>query len=225
MNASSLVGFAVNRNPPAAGRMRNIHAMLAAILRAAFARFLSAIHDRWSGLGFRTRLLGAVWFLFLALVAGRLHGSSIRLSSQLWAPEESHFVTQPILSALGDKAEKYRSALNAMPRLARSDEWAISTIWSLAQFHHQPRFPVRNTNIGAGQNMLLVSVPVWHLSSIARAATWGYFLFGQQAGLAWAWWFSPFLCFTALFLCLEICYLATGCCRPWARSGSAPRPS
>jgi len=32
----------------------------------------------------------------------------------------------------------------------------------------------------------------------------GYLLFGPSAGLAWYWWFSPFFCFSTVFLALRI---------------------
>ncbi len=160
-------------------------------------------------LSFRVRLLGAVWLLFAALVAMRIHGSSIALSAKLWAPQQAdnHYLAQPILKALHGRAPWLRDLLMAKSQAIRSDEWAISTMWSLAQFTHHPRFPVRNTNIADGQNMLLISwVPVLHPASLVRPVTWGYLLFGSQAGLAWLWWFSPFFCFTMLYLALEIVF-------------------
>ena len=81
----------------------------------------------------------------------------------------------------------------------------ISTPLSLSQLAHRPRFPVVNTNIGNGQNMLSVPhTPVWHIVTLARPATWGYFFLGAQRGLAWYWWFRVFSCFTVLYLLLEI---------------------
>jgi len=162
-----------------------------------------------SHLSFRVRLLSAVWLLFAALVAMHIHGSSIALSAKLWAPQEAeeHYLAQPILKALHGRAPWLRDLLMAKAQAIRSDEWAISSLWSLAQFTHKPRFPVRNTNIGDGQNMLLISwVPVLHPASLVRPVTWGYLLFGSQAGLAWLWWFSPFFCFTTLYLALEIVF-------------------
>ena len=91
------------------------------------------------------------------------------------------------------------------PRWIRWDELSIATPLALAQLSHKPRFPVINTNIGAGQNMLLtVHWPVWHIATLSRPATWGYFLLGAQRGLAWYWWFQAFACFTALYLLLYI---------------------
>jgi hypothetical protein len=160
-------------------------------------------------LSFRVRLLSAVWLLFAALVAMHIHGSSIALSAKLWAPQEAeeHYLAQPILKALHGRAPWLRDLLMAKSQAIRSDEWAISSLWSQAQFTHKPRFPVHNTNIGNGQNMLLISwVPVLHPASVVRPVTWGYLLFGSQAGLAWLWWFSPFFCFTTLYLALEIVF-------------------
>jgi hypothetical protein len=161
-------------------------------------------------LTFRARLLGGLWLCFAILVALRIHGSSIALSAKWWAPQtgETHYLAQPVLKALHLSNTPWaRELFMAKSQSIRSDEFAISTMWSLAQFSHQPKFPVHNTNIGNGQNMLLVSwVPVLHPASIVRPVTWGYLLFGQQMGLAWLWWFSPFFCFTTLYLALELVF-------------------
>ena len=67
-------------------------------------------------------------------------------------------------------------------RPVRSDEWLVLTSYALAQADHTPPFPVVNRNLGSdGQNMLvshMSSVPVWHLSLLAKPATWGFFLLG-----------------------------------------------
>jgi hypothetical protein len=117
-----------------------------------------------------------------------------------------HFLASPILSNMDPSEQKHWShLLMAVPRNIRVDEWSHSTPWALAQFHHSPRFPVVNTNIGDGANMLVSPwVPVLHPSAIARPVTWGYMLFGQQAGLAWAWWYQPLACFLALLFLFQI---------------------
>jgi hypothetical protein len=165
----------------------------------------TSIFSRIAQLGFRTKLFGGLWLAFFLLVLLRIHGSSIYLSSKFWAPTQTHFIAQPIVDKLSvERAKKLRGPLMADAKMTRSDEWQVSTMWSLAQFHHEPRFPVINTNLGLGQNMLLVPwVPVLHVSALARPVTWGYMLLGQQMGLAWYWWFSPFFCFTTLYLVLE----------------------
>ncbi len=168
---------------------------------------LTSLYSRIARLGFRPRLLLGLSVLFLLLVAARIHGSSIALSSKFWAPNQSHYIAQPLLDALGEKGKKLEGPLMAQAKVTRSDEWSISTLWSLAQFQHEPKFPVINRNIGRGQNMLLISwVPVFHLSAVARPVTWGYMLFGQQSGLAWYWWFSPFFCFATLFFVFEVIF-------------------
>lgn len=146
--------------------------------------------------------------LFALLVAFRIHGSSIALPAKTWDPAHAmdHFLAAPILKQLSaDEQKEWRSQLMAAPRNIRVDEWSHATPWALAQFNHKPRFPVVNRNIGDGANMLLVPwIPVLHLATIARPVTWGYLLFGSQAGLAWAWWFQPLACFLALLYLFQI---------------------
>jgi hypothetical protein len=160
---------------------------------------------------FRGRLLTGVWLFFAILVALGIHGSSIPFGAEWWAPESHYsgyvFGFVPTLAPSGPRINNLalKELAMAQPRSVRSDEWLVTTPLALAQLQHSPRFPVVNTNIGDGQNMLInPSVPVWHPSLLARPVTWGYFLLGARRGLAWSWWFQAFSCFTALFLLLEI---------------------
>jgi hypothetical protein len=159
-------------------------------------------------LSFQLRCTYLIALLFAGLVAFRIHGSSIAIPALVWDPEHAmdHFVAAPILSQLEPaEAKRWSSPLMAVPRNIRVDEWSHSTPWALAQFHHEPQFPVVNTNIGDGANMLVSPwVPVLHPSAIARPVTWGYLLFGSQAGLAWAWWYQPLACFLALVFLFQI---------------------
>ncbi|ESS71598.1 hypothetical protein MGMO_94c00130 [Methyloglobulus morosus KoM1] len=88
-------------------------------------------------------------------------------------------------------------------RPIRSDEWVVATPWAIAQYNHRPQFPVVNANIGEdGQNMLvfqLPGVPVAHISSIAKPATWGFFIFDLKRALSWYWCFPIFACLFALW--------------------------
>jgi len=158
---------------------------------------------------------GGVWALFVGLVAGRIHGSSIAFSAMHWAPAEAmdHFLATPLLKEMTPgQAARWGPWTKATPRWIRADEWAHETPWALAQFNHQPRFPVVNTHIGEGQNMLVVPwVPVWHLSAVARPLTWGYMLLGPERGLAWSWWVELFSGFLSLYLLFEL--ILPG--RPW----------
>ena len=160
---------------------------------------------RLKALGGGTKALLALWGFFLVLVAFGIHGSSTGVLADWWAPEKpySGYLFNPPQSVSDD--DFLREILMAKARWIRWDELIISTPQSLSQLSHKPKFPVVNTNIANGQNMLTVPhTPVWHVVSLARPATWGYFFLGAQRGLAWYWWFRVFACFTVLYLLLEI---------------------
>jgi len=161
-----------------------------------------------SRLTFRARLFLGVLVLFVGLVAARIHGSSIALSAANWAPAEAmeHFVASPLLARMTPtQVATWGPWMKATPRWIRADEWAHETPWALMQFNHQPRFPVVNTHIGEGQNMLVLPwVPVWHLSALGRPLTWGYLLFGPERGLAWSWWVELFSGLLSLYLLFEL---------------------
>jgi hypothetical protein len=167
-------------------------------------------------LSFRARLFWGTLVLFVALVALRLHGSSIALAAKVWAPEAAmqHFVASPLLERLSPAAQdRWRAPLLAEPRYIRIDEWANEgTLYSLMQLAHEPRFPVVNRNVGDGQNMLVLPwAPVLHPTMIARPMTWGYLLLGAEHGLAWAWWSQLVLGFVGLYALFEILVPR----RPW----------
>jgi hypothetical protein len=181
----------------------------------------------------RTKFLICTWALFFFLVGFGIHGSSTAITAGWWAPERPYtgylfggptessdetaqknetaqkidtptFKEEAIENPIHD-IDNPRSLLMRNAREIRWDELVIATPWSLSQLSHKPRFPVINRNIGNGQNMLVTPhAPVLHIATLARPATWGYFLFDAQRGLAWYWWFQPFACFTVLCLLFEI---------------------
>jgi hypothetical protein len=160
----------------------------------------------------RNRLLCAVWAGFVILVASGVHGSSSGAAAYPWMPEKPYTGTLlrklPVPAFVKERyrIEKIRSALLEVPREIRWDEIYGGTPFALSQLAQSPRFPVVNKSIGLdGQNMLVTQhAPVWHLATLGRPVTWGYFFLGPRRGLAWSWWFQPFACFTALTLLLEI---------------------
>jgi hypothetical protein len=159
----------------------------------------------------RTRALLGLWSFFAVLVLLGIHGSSTGVTAGWWAPERPYsgylFWTPPPQpeNPIALESDSRRDWLMARARWIRWDELVIATPLALSQLSHQPKFPVINTNIGLGQNMLLSQhVPVWHIATLARPATWGYFFLGAQRGLAWYWWFQVFACFTVLYLLFEI---------------------
>ena len=175
---------------------------------------------------FRTKFLICLWALFFVLVGLGVHGSSTAITAEWWAPERPYtgylfggpasapdetaqnnspvFKEEALQKPIHDNDNPY-SLLMRNAREIRWDELVVATPWALSQLSHNPRFPVINKNIGTGQNMLVTPhAPVLHIATLARPATWGYFLFGAQRGLAWYWWFQPFACFTVLCLLFEI---------------------
>ena len=132
-------------------------------------------------------LFGSALFLsFLILVAGGWTGSSFGLALRA-SPMIEH------------DAKPWRGE----DRWVRSDEWELNTPLAISQAYHSPPYPVVNKLLGSdGQNMMVIGmtgVPVAHISSLAKPATWGFFLFDLRAALAWYWWFPFFACFAALW--------------------------
>lgn len=171
----------------------------------------SAFLDSISSLALRTKLLLCIWTLFFMLVAFGIHGSSTGVTAAWWAPEKpySGYLLNVPARFKGPESPINAGDLDSLlmrnARTIRWDELAVGTPFALSQLAHKPRFPVVNTNIGEGQNMLVVPyTPVLHIVTVSRPATWGYFLLGAQRGLAWYWWFPPFACFTVLFLLFEV---------------------
>jgi hypothetical protein len=173
--------------------------------------FQQSFFSAMAQLSKQTKALLSLWAGFFILVACGIHGSSTGVTALWWMPEKPYsgylFWTPPPQPENPDaiEADSRRDWLMARARWIRWDELMIATPLALSQLSHQPKFPVINTNIGIGQNMLINQhAPVWHIATLARPATWGYFLFGAQRGLAWYWWFQVFACFTVLYLLLVI---------------------
>src|SRR5262249_11034790 len=156
----------------------------------------------------RTRFLIGVWVMFAALVAAGVHGSSIALAIEQWSPGSSY--AGYLIPRLGNQvagldANMLKEFGLSKSRFIRTDEYLRNTPLALSQLSHVPRFPVINSTVGDGENMLLYHLaPVWHITALARPATWGFFFLGPQRGLAWEWWLPTFGCFTTLTLLLEI---------------------
>ena len=169
--------------------------LLAAILAPLLALLALSLRTAWSQRPWvathAPSLFGfAVLFSFSILVATGTTGSSLPLLLQ-----ETHIAHSDTARWLGDL------------RPVRSDEWEVITPMAISQSTHTPPFPIVNRHYGAdGQNMMVIGmtgVPVWHVSSLAKPATWGFFLFDLRHALAWYWWFPFFACFTAVWLLLQ----------------------
>ncbi len=128
---------------------------------------------------------GCVVIVFLTFTALGLTGSSLNLGLR----------QTPFVEADMDRVWGHEQSI-------RSDEWLVITPMAIAQYTHEPRFPVVNHNRGPdGHNMLvtgMAGLPVAHLSALAKPATWGFFVFDLKRALAWYWWFPVMGCFVAL---------------------------
>ena len=136
----------------------------------------------------------ALLILFGLLVAAGVTGSSWPLLAQ--------GAESALVQFQGNQAHIFS------PRFIRSDEWGILTTNALAQWSHQPPFPVVNTNLGAeGQNMGVIGMtgtPIAQWAAVARPATWGYFFLPLHQAMAWHWQFPFFACLLVLWKALEL---------------------
>ena len=164
--------------------------------------------DRLERPSLRTRFLFGVWLVFFVLVAFGIHGSSIALAIEQWSPGSryaGYLIPRLAGGFPGLDSDTLRGSGLSKSQPIRTDEWLRNTPLVLSQMNQNPRFPVINTGVGDGENMLLYQLaPVWHIATLARPATWGFFCLGAQRGLAWEWWFPAFGCFTTLMLLLEV---------------------
>jgi len=126
------------------------------------------------------RAAALVLLVFAVLVGTGLTGSSLGIGLD----QQSSLVSADQKRLLGQE------------RPIRSDEWVVFTPMAIAQYNHEPRFPVVNTNLGPdGQNMLvagMAGVPVKHVSQLAKPSTWGFYVFDLRRALAWYWWLPLF---------------------------------
>jgi len=138
------------------------------------------------------QIFGSLLLLFFGgLVALGITGSSLGL-----AVKQVSFLQSDAIELFGEAQG------------ARSDEWVVFTPYAIAQYNHSPPFPIINNNIGEdGQNMLVVGMagsPVMHISSIAKPATWGFFLFDLKRALSWYWNFPFFACLFSLWAVISL---------------------
>jgi hypothetical protein len=131
-------------------------------------------------------LIGIILTVFVLGVLFRIHG----YSTSMWRD----YI---------DGSEK-SEILAGEPRAIRSDDWAVEIPLMLAQWSHEPRFPLINENIGMGANMLTHSKnPIWHPVTLFRPTVWGFFI-GPGIGLAWMWWSMVLGLFYGCFLLLML---------------------
>ena len=166
---------------------KSITLVAIAIFLPALAFIFAGVVSQWTRLR-RPEALFAVAVLvsFMCLVASGFSGSSMRL-----AMKDSPLLVHDAKPWQGDA------------RFIRSDEWNILTQMAIGQVNAPKKFPVINSNVGIdGNNMLIIGmtgVPVSHVSSLAKPATWGFWILDMRSALAWHWWLPFFGCFLALW--------------------------
>ncbi|MBD8500990.1 DUF7657 domain-containing protein [Paenibacillus arenosi] len=128
--------------------------------------------------------------VFIVLVVGKLHGSSIGL----WESEINK-----------NLADQSKTTLLGKERTIRSDEFLVHTPWLLSQVNN--RFDVINSDIKSmGMNALLLNVPAISLDIVGKPYFWGFVIFGEDFGLSWYWSFKIIMLFLLSF---EICMFLT----------------
>jgi hypothetical protein len=158
--------------------------------------------SRWSSVGRSlqrgltgNRVLWGTGAIFAVLVALGVTGSSMGVLFQSTYGSSVLDVRGTSRAALGNES-------------VRGDEWGVQLPNLLAQWHHEPRFPVVNDFLGeGGQNMGVVGmtgVPVRQWAALARPATWGYFVLPLRQAMAWHWQLPFWGCLVALWFMLNV---------------------
>lgn len=141
---------------------------------------------------FAVALVSAV---FLALVSLGITGSSVGI---LLHGQQG----QAAIDAPGAQALRFG------PQAVRGDEWGVLMPNVLAQWHHTPRFPVVNEQLGdGGQNMGVIGMtgaPVKQWAALARPATWGYFFLPLRQAMSWQWQLPFWGCLLAVWAMLNV---------------------
>ncbi len=93
-----------------------------------------------------------------------------------------------------------KSKVAGTPKGIRSDDWAITTPFTLSQ--KAKNFSIFNNNIGANTDALLNNVPARHVSTIFRPQFWGYFFLNIETAYSFYWLFKAFILLLGFFLLL-----------------------
>jgi hypothetical protein len=125
----------------------------------------------------------------------------------------SFFLISVFFSLHGYSFSVWRSYIDGSPpkeillgeaKTIRMDDWAIEIPLMLAQLSHDPKYPLVNTNIANGMNMMIHSkVPISHIITLFRPTVWGFFI-GADHGLSWMWWTMVIGLFYIYFLVFMI---------------------
>ncbi|MBE3144064.1 MAG: hypothetical protein IMZ61_09100 [Planctomycetes bacterium] len=90
--------------------------------------------------------------------------------------------------------------LYGQPRAIRSDEWRVSTPWTVSE--SQIHYASDNTLYLAGQNLTLTDAPVANWSIAFEPQNWGFLVLPVEYAFSLRWWIRTFLLIVAGYLLL-----------------------
>ena len=153
---------------------------LAAIVLAGLIRQRLQIVDDRPG-DWTVKMIFTVFLLlFLGIVAGKLHRSSIDMWN-VYLPQQDN-----VSSVLFG---------HALP--IRSDEWVVQTPWILNQWWNGS--DSQSTTMGPVGSALLTAVPVNHISLLGQPKFWGGVFLPIEYAFSWFWAYKLVGLFAALF--------------------------
>lgn len=174
---------------------RALALVLLSIVVIAYARRLGWISRCQKAWLTGNRVSWAIGGVFVLLVTTGVTGSSMGVLFDNTYGKGILEVQGASRSVLGDEG-------------VRGDEWGVQLPNVFAQLQHEPRFPIVNDLVGeGGQNMGVVGmtgVPVQQWATLARPATWGYFLLPLRQAMAWQWQMPFWGCLLALWWMLNV---------------------
>jgi len=121
-------------------------------------------------------------WLLLVLTALRIHGSSVGFYNQIFYGSDY----------------KDPNLIFGHARGIRSDEWLVSTPWTLSQEYNS--YESQSDIFIQGQNFTLTDVPVKNWVSIFRPQNLVFFILPIEHAFSFKWWFKGFLLILSFYL-------------------------
>lgn len=94
--------------------------------------------------------------------------------------------------------------LFGQPRVIRTDEYNVSTLWSFSQEFNG--YSPLSSILGGGNTdtRFVYNSPSWSLITLFRPSLWGFLLFGSSRGLSWFWAFKYVFLFLSAYDCVSV---------------------
>lgn len=139
----------------------------------------------WSTRNVILTFFGILFLIILFLTGSSIHGSSI---GELYQYSGTPYPDENLL--------------RGQPRRIRSDEWLVTTLYTIGQSRSSPPYALVNDNIADGMNMFSSFVPVRHWSTLFKPFTWSFFLMPLDQAYAFWWWMRPYVLLLMSYLVL-----------------------